>query len=209
MNQDILEKAKKYVNNLLMPLEDHYYHQYDHALEVMQRSIYLGTQEGVSEEEKELLALAGIFHDTGFIIQYDKNEPFGAKITHNFLKSVLYPNDKIELIESLILATDPEYKNPKNILEKIIKDADLDNLGTQNFFDKGEKLKNEIETIKQIKIKDPNWHHSSIDLLHAHNYYTKTQQQERGEQKEKNMSILEDMLNELDREEKLSLQKFL
>jgi hypothetical protein len=26
------------------------------------------------------------------------------------------------------MATDPEYKNPKNIYEKIIKDADMDNL---------------------------------------------------------------------------------
>jgi len=26
------------------------------------------------------------------------------------------------------MATDPDYKKPKNILEKIIKDADMDNL---------------------------------------------------------------------------------
>jgi predicted RNA binding protein YcfA (HicA-like mRNA interferase family) len=41
---------------------------------------------------------------------------------------MLYPEEKIAIIERLILATDPNYTTPKDILEKIIKDADLDNL---------------------------------------------------------------------------------
>jgi hypothetical protein len=40
----------------------------------------------------------------------------------------LYPENKIKIIERLILATDPEYKETKDIYEKIIKDADMDNL---------------------------------------------------------------------------------
>ena len=209
MNQKIIEKAKQYVNNILVPLEDHYYHQYDHALEVMSRAIYLWGKEWLNNEEIEMLALAGIFHDTGFIIQYDKNEPLGAKIAHNFLKSVLYPIEKIDIIEQLILATDPDYLNPKNIMEQVIKDADLDNLGTEKFFDKWERLKQEIETIKNIKIKDPNWHHSSIDLLKAHTYYTNTQKTERSEWKEKNKSMLQNMLLELEQEEKIWLHTYL
>jgi predicted RNA binding protein YcfA (HicA-like mRNA interferase family) len=35
---------------------------------------------------------------------------------------------KIKTIERLILATKPSYTKPIDILEKIIKDADLDNL---------------------------------------------------------------------------------
>jgi hypothetical protein len=41
---------------------------------------------------------------------------------------MLYDDESIALIEEIILATDPSYKTPKNIYEKIIKDADLDNL---------------------------------------------------------------------------------
>ena len=41
---------------------------------------------------------------------------------------MLYPEDRINRIEQIILATDPKYKQPKNIYEEIIKDADLDNL---------------------------------------------------------------------------------
>ena len=162
----LIENIKHYVNKLLLPLEDHYYHHYEHALDVMERAIYLWKKEWILEEEIELLAIASLFHDTGFVIQYDNNEPIWAKIAKNYLKISLYSEEKIKIIEKLILATDPSYKTPKNILEKIIKDADMDNLWRNDFFDKAEKIKKEIETIKKIKIKEPDWHHSSLDLLY-------------------------------------------
>jgi len=81
----------------------------------------------VSPDELEILAIAGLFHDTGFVIQYDNNEYIGAKIAKNFLRANLYSEEKIKLIESLILITNPQEK-PITLLEKIMKDADLDNL---------------------------------------------------------------------------------
>lgn len=194
----LIKHIKKYVNKLLLPLDDHYYHQYEHALDVMERAIYLWEKEWVSDEEIEILAIASLFHDTGFIIKYDKNEPIWAKIAKNYLKTVLYPEPKIKQIEELILATDPDYKKPKNILERIIKDADMDNLWRDDFFDKAEKIKKELETIKNIKIKDPDWHHSSLDLLYEHKYLTSTQEVERKWKKEENKQRLEEMIKELD-----------
>ncbi|MDP2090235.1 MAG: HD domain-containing protein [Candidatus Gracilibacteria bacterium] len=190
----VLQKAKKYVNKLLVPLEKHYYHSYKHGIEVMERAIYLGEKEGLSETEIEMLGLAGLFHDTGFIIQYDNNEPIGAKIAQNYLRSALYPEDKIKIIERIILATKPSYRNPVDIYEKIIKDADLDNLGRKDFFEKGHSLKKEIEIIKNIKIRDPDWNHGSVDLLKEHQYQTHTQKMEREVTKQENLKI---MMNEV------------
>lgn len=195
-----LEKAKRYVNQLLSPIEDHYYHEYSHALEVMQRALYLWEKEGLDEDEIEMLGLAGIFHDTGFIIQYDNNEPIGAKIAENYLKSILYPMEKIKIIEEMILATDPKYTKPKNIYEEIIKDADMDNLWREDFFDKADKLKMEIETIKHIKINDPEWNHGLVELLTQHTFYTKTQQLERNPKKQSSQNTLEEMIQELENE---------
>ncbi|MCP4522666.1 MAG: HD domain-containing protein [Candidatus Gracilibacteria bacterium] len=196
----VIRRAKEYVNGLLIPLERHYYHQYSHALEVMERSLYLGKREGLTDAELEMLALAALFHDTGFIIQYDNNEPIGAKIAQNYLKSMLYDREKIEIIESIILATDPKYKQPKNIYEEIIKDADLDNLGRNDFWNKTKDLSREIQAIKNIKTMDPEWQHGIIDFLADHKYYTKTQQDERDSQKKENLSRLEDMLTELEKD---------
>lgn len=184
-NTDIITDIKKYVNYLLLPLENYYYHQYEHSIDVMQRCLYLGEKEGVSQEELELLAVAALFHDTGFVIQYENNEYIGAKIAHNYLKTILYPEDKIKIIERLILATDPK-REPNGILEEIIKDADLDNLGRDDFFETAQKVKKELETIKNIKIKDPDWHHAALDVIGKNKFYTKTQTLERGEKRKQN-----------------------
>ena len=136
----VIKRAKEYVNQLLVPLEQHYYHQYSHALEVMDRAVYLAQEEGLNDSDIEVLALAGLFHDTWFVIQYDNNEPIWAKIAQNYLKSMLYDRDKIQLIEEIILATAPSYKNPKNIYEQIIIDSDLDNFWREDFFDKMDNI---------------------------------------------------------------------
>jgi len=203
MNLDnkVIRRAKVYVNQLLIPLEQHYYHQYSHALEVMDRAVYLGKKEWLNDDDIEVLAIAGLFHDTWFIIQYDDNEPIWAKIAQNYLKSMLYDRDKIQLIEEIILATAPSYKNPKNIYEQIIIDSDLDNFWREDFFDKMENIHRERETIKNIKLLDPDWKHWVIDFLAEHKYFTKTQKVERNTQKEKNMTELEKMVQELENEE--------
>ncbi len=199
-NIKLINRAKRYVNKLLVPLEQHYYHSYNHAIEVMDRSIYLAKKEGLSEEDTEMLALAWLFHDTWFIIQYDKNEPIWAKIAANYLKSILYPEDRIKIIERLILATDPDYKTPVDIYETIIKDADMDNLWRDDFIEKAHKLKKEIEIIKDIKIKDPDWNHGLVDLLKEHQYKAFTQKVERDSKKNEN---LRKMLHELEHNDQI------
>jgi len=188
-NSKLIKKVKNYINTLLLPLDNFYYHHYEHALDVMDRVIYLWKKEHLNNEDIEILAISALFHDTWFVIKYDNNEKFWAKIARNFLKSILYPKEKIEKIEKIILSTALKAK-PKTILEKIIKDADLDNLWRNDFFKKWAILKKEIETIKRIKIKDPDWIHASIDLLCNHKYFTETQQKEREEKKKENLKTL-------------------
>jgi len=189
MKKSLINDVKNYVNYLLLPLDNLYYHHYEHSLSVMERAIYLGTMEWCSEEEIEILAIASLFHDTGFVIQYENNEIFWAKIAKNYLRTILYPEDKIQVIENIILATTPNQK-PSNLLEEIIKDADMDNLWRNDFFDINEKLRNEKETIENIKIKDPEWHHASLDLIEWHQFYTPTQIKERNKELQKNTEKL-------------------
>lgn len=197
MNENIVHDAKKYVNKLLLPLENHYYHSYWHAVDVMNRAIYLAKKEWLSQSDIEILALSALFHDTGFVIQYDNNEIFWARIAKNYLKSVFYPIEKINLIEKIILATDPAYKNPQNYYEEIIKDADMDNLWRDDFLEKNNDIKREIEIIKNIKINDPEWKHASVELLKEFKYKTNSQKYERDKKKIEN---LKKMLNELEKD---------
>jgi len=134
------------------------------------------------------------------LIQYDDNEFAWAKIARNFLKSMLYPEDKINTIERIIMATVPTYKTPSDILEEIIKDADLDYLWWENFLENANKLKQELEAIKKIKILDPEWQHGSIKFLREHKFYTKTQKEERWNKKKENVKNLEELLRDLEKD---------
>jgi len=195
-NNKNIKKIQKYVNRLLIPLEKHYYHQYNHALDVMDRSIYLWKKEWLNKEEIEMLAIASMFHDTGFIIQYNDNEIFWAQIADNYLKTIIYPKEKVKIIRNLIMATSPKYKDTKNILEDIIKDADMDNLWRDDFFDKTNEIKKELEAIKKIKIKEPDWHHASLDLLYEHKFLTNTEKNERNNKLDDNKKKLKKIIND-------------
>lgn len=190
MNEKLISWVKKYVNMMLWPLEWYYYHQYEHALEVTERCVELAQKEWLNEEQTEILALASLFHDTGFVIQYDNNEYIWASIAKNYLKWVLYPEEKIKIVQELIISTN-YFHTPQNILEQIIRDADTDNLWRDDFFEKWERLKRELETIKKIKILDPDWVHYSITFLRKHKFQTQTEIKERQPKKMQNLRELE------------------
>lgn len=193
MNEKIIYWVKKYVNMMMWPLENHYYHQYEHALEVADRALEIGKKEGIDEETLEVLVIAALFHDIWFVIQYDDNEYIGAIIAKNYLRSILYPQEKIQMVEKLIIAT-TYTREPKDHLESIIKDADTDNLWREDFFEKWERLKKEIEDMKKIKILDPDWTHYSINFLKEHKFITETEIKERQPKKEENLKKLEEKI---------------
>lgn len=193
INSELIKNIIIYVNNLLWPLEFHYYHHYEHTLEVMYRALHIWQEENLAINELELLAIASLFHDTWFVIEYDNNEKIWAKIAKNYLNSILYPKEKIKEIENMILATIVS-RQPQNLLESIIKDADTDNLGRKDFFDKWTRLKKELETIKNIKILNPDWYHYSLKFVKKHKFYSDSEIKERRLVKEENINKLQELI---------------
>lgn len=194
MNEKLISWIKNYVNMMMSSLENHYYHQYEHALEVANRAKELWEKEWLDEDNLEILMIAWLFHDIWFVIQYDNNEYIWATLAKNYLKSVLYPIEKIELVKKLIIATSYK-KEPENLLESIIKDADTDNLWRDDFFEKWERIKLELEIIKKIKILDKDWIHYLIKLLYEHKFLTKSEIKERQIKKEENLKKLQEKIN--------------
>jgi hypothetical protein len=68
--------------------------------------------------------------------------------------------------------------------------------------DKFNNIQKELEYIKKIKTKDPNWIHWTISFLEKQKFSTQTQENERNEKKEKNINILKEMLKDLEDENK-------
>lgn len=189
-------KAKEYVSKLISPLKEKWYefHNLDHTLSVYKRASYLAIQEWLDEEMQEIVQLAALFHDTWFVKQYDNNEPIWAEIAEKWLKEQNYPEDKIDIIKQTILATIPDDKEPESILQKIIKDADLDNLWNKSFTRCNLKLKQELESIKWLDISVNERLKNTYNFISWLKFHTQTQIKERQKTFEENKKILKNKI---------------
>ena len=70
------------------------YHDADHTLHptkgVVAVANSIAISENISEHDRELLIAAAYFHDTGYIREYDKNEPIAARMAGRILKLIGY-----------------------------------------------------------------------------------------------------------------------
>ncbi len=157
-------------------------HTRDDVLPAIERYAKL---EGISGEELILLKTGGLCHDMGFLEQYQNNEPIGVEIARKFLPKFGYSQQHIEVISGIIIATQLP-QNPKTNLEEIMCDADLDNLGREDFYIKTELLR--LELAKQGIQKTPKeWYEGLIVFLEQHHYFTQSAIQLRQERKERHL----------------------
>ena len=128
--------------------------------------------EGIKGEELFLLKTAALYHDGGFVEEYLNNEPIGARMAKEALPVYGYSDKELETIERLILATSIP-QQPKDLLEEIICDADLDYLGRDDFYPTSEGLMHEFIAYGVVK-DSRSWDELQIKFLSAHKYFTKT-----------------------------------
>jgi uncharacterized protein len=63
----------------------------------------LSKEENISEEDTLLVKTAALFHDTGFLDQYEKNEPQGCDRARKYLPQCGYSSEQIEKICVMIM----------------------------------------------------------------------------------------------------------
>jgi predicted metal-dependent HD superfamily phosphohydrolase len=178
------------------------YHDSNHTLHptkgVVAVANRIAISENISEHDRELLIAAAYFHDTGYIREYDKNEPIAARMAGRILKLIGYKPKEIERVQKMILSTDLECE-PKTHVEKILCDADFDHLGREDFFELDGKLR-EGRRARGVDVSDDvKWYRSTLEIIKKHKYYTESQIKLREKEKQKNINRL---LNKLENIEK-------
>ena len=162
----ILEKLEKGLPSYL------YYHNVKHTVDVVTEVELIGWAEGLNDEEILLLKTAGLFHDLGHIVGYDNHEYEGTVMAKEFLPAYAYTDEQIEIISQIIMATQMPPR-PKDLLQQIICDSDLDYLGrsdmipVSNMLYKELKEQNKIGTLKE-------WNLLQLKFLSGHQYFTHT-----------------------------------
>lgn len=188
--QVVVGSAITFVLSILKNVRHYPFHNIWHTLEVFTRSKYLCEQLWISKEDSIDIMLWAIFHDTWYIKQYFKNEEIWAKIAEIFLIKKWWKKERIEKIKWIIMATEL-WTKANNILEQIIQDADLDNLGRGDCIENTIKLREEIRLVTWNDIPLRNWLTSSYMLLKNHKFQTLTSFVERSAKKEENIRKLE------------------
>jgi class 3 adenylate cyclase len=149
-----------------------FYHNLKHTVDVVTEVELIGWAEGLSDEELLLLKTAALFHDTGHTIAYDEHEFHSTQIARKILPKYNYSPEEIEIICETIMSTQLP-PNPKNQLESILCDADLDYLGRVDFIPVSNALFEELKIRNKITSLN-DWNLKQISFISQHQYFTKT-----------------------------------
>lgn len=148
------------------------YHSIEHINDVYEACEHLAIEEGISEDERLLLLTAALYHDSGFLVQAKDHEKLSCDIVRTHLPRYQYNSEQIAIICGMIMATKLP-QSPKNKLEEILCDADLDYLGRDDFYQVGDRLFREFST-EGIVNNEAEWNKVQLKFLESHNYFTGT-----------------------------------
>lgn len=182
----ILDKLEKELPTYL------YYHNYKHTIDVVNQAELIGYGEGVDDEAILLLKTAALFHDAGHTINYKNHEYYGCQIAREMLPKYKYTEAQIERISEIIMATQLPPK-PKDLLQRIICDSDLDYLGRSDFIPVSNTLYEELKA--QNFIQELNeWNKMQVKFLTGHQYFTVTANRLREVNKEKQIERIKNLI---------------
>lgn len=126
-----------------------HYHSPDHTKDVLRQTMELAQEDDLDARDVLLLAIAAAFHDAGFLEQRPKNEPIGAQMAVQAMSQTgRFSQAEQDLVEQMILDTQLVMEGPAQIsnsrLSPWLLDADLANLGREDFWLQTELLAREL-----------------------------------------------------------------
>ena len=191
MTTSRITAAEGYVKELLQKElgPEFAYHNWEHTQKVFELSEQLAKEAKLSEADMEILLLAALFHDSGFIYDYDQHEEQSKEIARKYLKLQGESDALIRSVCEVIEATKRDVK-PVTPLQALLKDADVANLADADYPIWSERLRQELISIHDEKIKKKSWLKTNIDFFSRHEYYSPEGKKLLGKGKEQNLDYL-------------------
>ena len=167
------------------------YHNFRHEREVLRAAENLAQMIHLDYVQSALVRTAAILHDVIVVPGRKDNEEKSVELIQVPLLEIGYSQSDVNVIGSLIMATKMP-QQPKNLLECIICDADLDSLGRPDFLYWGEKLRSELGIPK-----NRSWYEAQLIFIDNHSYHTKAARKLRDNGKRKNIEKLKKILEKI------------
>ncbi|PIQ21617.1 MAG: metal-dependent phosphohydrolase [Cytophagales bacterium CG18_big_fil_WC_8_21_14_2_50_42_9] len=207
-DQEIIRKAGNYVFSLFKEKlsKKLVYHNYKHTFEIVKISRTLAEEYNLPDEDMEILLLAAWFHDTGYLETYTGHEEKSVEIATAFLQQEGYSEEHIHEIADCILATRAQ-QPAATLLQEILVDADISNIGKENFFANAELLRVEWEIFLNKFFTDAEWAQFQLDFLLSTTFRTQAAQRLFGDQLQTNIQGQRDRLNQFSKKQKKKEKK--
>jgi predicted metal-dependent HD superfamily phosphohydrolase len=171
-------------------------HDLGHTEQVVAYAHEIGRYYQLSPTDEQGLLVAAWFHDLGYLTGPGQgHEARSADLAGAFLAQQGADDATLARVRGGILATQMPQR-PTNLVEQILADADLYQLGTDDFAERNKRLRKEAEELSQTKIGKDDWRRSTIELLEGHRYHTAYCQQKLEAKKQENLARLREKAEE-------------
>ncbi len=189
---EIVDKTKHFVSKLLTEKLDSkfLYHNLRHTQRVVKSTKELLNYYNLEEVENERLLLASWFHDVGHINGWEDHEESSCEIAREFLEKNDYQPEGIEQVCSLIMAT-KMCNTPSNLMEGIIRDADISHFAKKSYWETTDFLKEELKELGVADYSAKEWRDKNIKMFRTkHNFFTDYAKENWEEGKQQNLKKL-------------------
>lgn len=173
MGSQMINKARAFAENVFKDrsFDNRPFHNLSHTRDVVAAVEEIGSHLELTEDEMESALIAAWLHDTGYLGGEGDHEMKSAEKARELLREWGASQKKITEVSEAILATKVP-QQPKSLVGKVVCDADLYHLSTENCIDKSGKLREEWETQGKKSMSDSQWRQYNLDFLEGHRYHT-------------------------------------
>ncbi len=177
-----LRKKALAILNSKLP-KDLCYHNISHTLDVVRVVNQYIRREKIDSYSAYILRIATLLHDIGYTVTKVEHEQKSIEIAEQLMLEYDFSPTDIELVRGLIKATRIP-QSPKNYLERILCDSDLDYLGRKDFYQISDQLYKELKQSSMVSNINE-WNKAQIKFLEVHQYHTAFARKYRQPEKEK------------------------
>ena len=148
------------------------FHTLKHTQEVVAACEKLAEYHQLADDDKFALLLAAWFHDTGYTSGEAKDhEERSIEVANEFLTNHNISDELKTNVIGCIKATRLP-QSPTTTIERMICDADLFHLGTDDFNEKNKLLRQELMEFGGKELSKKDWRKLNIRFMEAHKYQT-------------------------------------
>ncbi|HKZ38649.1 MAG TPA: Pycsar system effector family protein, partial [Chryseolinea sp.] len=191
MDSELIRKSKALAEEVFKTraFEKHVFHNYQHTNDVVNAVNIIGRHTNLTADDLESALVAAWLHDLGYEQGSKNHEQTSVEKARELMESLGAPEKKIAVVSEAIMATRMP-QSPKTLVSRVLCDADLYHLSTEQCQEKSNMLREEWKLLGAEEMTNEEWIRTNIKFMEDHHYHTPYGQNVLEEGKRKNIKRL-------------------